>query len=182
MSQNINHVSHLKSKIVIDGKPKLPTPEKLIEGELAINYAEGVETISLKNESGSVVTFSSDDYYTAKKLGSAFTGANSAVTVTDAINELSSSAITSMDGYVMAESGTPVTSADTLNQAIGKVEKQHYEIVDFIEQKELVISASLNDLNSRFDGIIFKKITQSDYDNLVSSGATDQNTLYIITD
>jgi len=103
------------------------------------------------------------------------------------VNELASgshtsSGITSMDGYVMAESGTPITSADTLNEAIGKVEKQHYEIVDFLEEKELVISASLNDLNERFDSITLKRITQAQYDALVNAGETDPNTLYVVTD
>ena len=59
----------------------------LVEGEIAINFAENVETLSIKNESGHVVTFSSDNYYTEKKLGSGFTGANSANTVTKVIVE-----------------------------------------------------------------------------------------------
>ena len=87
MAKNINHVSHIKSKQVVDGKPKLPSASSLVEGEIAINFAEGVETISTKNESGNVITFSSDDYYTVKKLGSGFTGENSGKTVTDVIVE-----------------------------------------------------------------------------------------------
>ena len=62
------------------------------------------------------------------------------------------------------------------------------DLPDYDEQFE-TIAASLNDLeNSKaskvddLDGIKLKKITQSDYDGLVSSGATDSNTLYIITD
>ena len=86
MTQNVQGVLLKKSKQTNnDGTPKLPTSNKLVEGEIALNYAKGVETISTKNESGTVVTFSSDDYYTAKKLGSGFTGENSAKTVTEAI-------------------------------------------------------------------------------------------------
>ena len=58
-----------------------------------------------------------------------------------------------------------------------------------VDEELEVIATSLNDLESRkankledLDGIKLKKITQSDYDDLVSSGATDSNTLYIITD
>ena len=87
MAKNVNYVSHKKSKQIVDGKPKLPLSSDLVEGEIAINFAENVETLSIKNESGDVVTFSSDNYYTEKKLGSGFTGANSAVTVTDVIEE-----------------------------------------------------------------------------------------------
>ena len=88
MGKNANFVSHKKSKQKNqDGSPKLPLASALVEGEIAINFAENVETLSILNESGDVVTFSSDNYYSEKKLGSGFTGANSAVTVTDVIVE-----------------------------------------------------------------------------------------------
>lgn len=86
MAKNVEHISHIKSKLKTNGLPQLPSPDKLVDGEIAINYAEGVETISIKNESGSIVTFSSDNYYTEKKLGSGFT--NNDVTVTEAIDDL----------------------------------------------------------------------------------------------
>ena len=86
MAKNVEHVSHIKSKLKTNGLPQLPTADKLVDGEIAINYAEGVETISIKNESGSIVTFSSDNYYTEKKLGSGFT--NNDATVTEAIDDL----------------------------------------------------------------------------------------------
>ena len=86
MAKNVGHVSHIKSKLKTNGLPQLPSPDKLVDGEIAINYAEGVETISIKNESGSIVTFSSDNYYTEKKLGSGFT--NNDTTVTEAIDDL----------------------------------------------------------------------------------------------
>lgn len=92
MAKNTEHVQHVKSRLadIIGGKryPHLPNPSALTEGEIAINFAKDVETLSIKNESGDVVTFSSDNYYSEQKLGSAFTGANSAVTVTDYINGL----------------------------------------------------------------------------------------------
>lgn len=198
MSKNIEHIQHVKSNVVLEGKPKLPTSDVLVEGELAINYAEGYETISLKNSEGDIVMFSSDDYYTEQKLGSGFTGVNSALTVTDAIEEskitvdqvidsgtsastnaistsavydkitedeltwaialntlddninvhsantaihftsgdvqtqisdaltaltLASNAVTAMTEYAIAASGAAITTSDTLNQAIGKLEK-----------------------------------------------------------
>ena len=61
MAKNIDHVQHVKSSVVVEGKPKLPQPSALVEGELAINYADGVETISIKNASSDIVTFSSDN-------------------------------------------------------------------------------------------------------------------------
>lgn len=58
MAENIKrHVTHIKSKVVESGLPKLPTASQIQEGEIAVNYAKGYETLSMKNESGDVVTF-----------------------------------------------------------------------------------------------------------------------------
>lgn len=86
MAKNVEHVSHIKSKLKTNGLPQLPTADKLVDGEIAINYAEGVETISIRNENSAITTFSSDNYYTEKKLGSGFT--NNDATVTEAIDDL----------------------------------------------------------------------------------------------
>ena len=59
-NQTVNHVSHKKSVVVENGKPKLPTPDQIVYGEIAINYAKDAETISLKNNSDEIVTRSSD--------------------------------------------------------------------------------------------------------------------------
>lgn len=89
------------------------------------------------------------NYYTksetsgATELSTAFAGK------ADTSHTHASSAVTSMEGYAMAASGTPITTADTLNQAIGKLEKQNDEVVDFIEEKELAIAAAITDLDDR---------------------------------
>ena len=62
MTKNVNYLSQKKSKEVVNGSPKLPLATDLSDGELAINYAKGFETIAIKNDSGDVVTFSSDNY------------------------------------------------------------------------------------------------------------------------
>ena len=59
-NKTVNHISHKKSVVVEDGRPKLPTQDQIVYGELAINYAKDVETISLKNNSDEIVTRSSD--------------------------------------------------------------------------------------------------------------------------
>lgn len=48
------------------------------------------------------------------------------------------------------------------------------------DAEEAIVAAALNDLNDKFDGIRLKKISQSDYDDLVNAGEVDANTLYII--
>jgi len=52
---------HLKSNVVnSNGTPKLPTSEQIELGEIAVNYANGHETLAIKNSNGDVVSFSND--------------------------------------------------------------------------------------------------------------------------
>lgn len=53
-----------RSCVVTDGSPKLPTYDQLGYGEIAINYADGYETLSIRNSSDEVQSLSlgvSDD-------------------------------------------------------------------------------------------------------------------------
>ena len=54
-------VLHKRSNVTLsDGKPKIPTSEQLDYGEIAVNYAKDVETLSIKNTNNEVVTFSNE--------------------------------------------------------------------------------------------------------------------------
>lgn len=53
-------VVHKKSKVLVEGQPKLPSASTIEYGEIAINYADGHETLSIKNSSDKIATFSSD--------------------------------------------------------------------------------------------------------------------------
>ena len=55
MAENKLKIQHLRSKELVDGKPKLPT--ELDEGEIAINFATGHETIAIKNDHNQIVKF-----------------------------------------------------------------------------------------------------------------------------
>lgn len=112
MAKNIQHLQHIKSHVTENGQPKLPTASVLVEGELAVNYAEGYETISLKNDNNEIVRFSSDDYYTEQKLGSAFTGAYSAVTVTEALDSIE------IDVDQVIDSGTSASTNAVATKAV----------------------------------------------------------------
>ena len=55
------HILHVKSSQTTteNGKtiPKLPRPQDIEQGEIAINYAAGYERLSIKNSSGNIVSF-----------------------------------------------------------------------------------------------------------------------------
>ena len=161
MAKNINHIQHIKSSVVEDGKPKLPSSSVLVEGEIAVNFAKDVETLSIKNASGEVVTFSSDNYYTEKKLGSGFTGDNSGKTVTEAIDEseqVVSAALNDLNERKMDASAytpTDLTGYATEEWVDGRLgsgftdEFSARTVTEVIEKNEKVVAASLNDLNTR---------------------------------
>ena len=50
-------ILHKRSdELLEDGTPKIPSADQLQQGEIAINYAAGVETLSTKNSTDEVVT------------------------------------------------------------------------------------------------------------------------------
>ena len=59
-------ILHKRSSALIDGQPKLPTPEQLEFGEIAINFSKGHETFSILNTQSGITTFSSDEVRDAK--------------------------------------------------------------------------------------------------------------------
>ena len=65
MAKNFEHLIHKNSNVTTNGNPKLPTSGQIEYGEIAVNYATGKETISLKNSNNDIVTFSSDEQINA---------------------------------------------------------------------------------------------------------------------
>ena len=49
-NQTVNHVLHKKSVVVEDGRPKLPTKDQIEYGEIAVNYAKDVESLTTLEE------------------------------------------------------------------------------------------------------------------------------------
>ena len=52
------HVQHLHSNTITNGQPQAPSANDLLEGEIAINYADGHETMFIKNDNNEIVSFS----------------------------------------------------------------------------------------------------------------------------
>ena len=49
---------HLKSGVVnANNTPKLPNPDQIELGEIAVNYADGYETLAIKNSKGDIIPF-----------------------------------------------------------------------------------------------------------------------------
>ena len=66
-----NIVKNIRSNSVgTNGKPKLPLPNQLDYGEIAVNYKEGYETLSLKNDGNKIVSLSVNSVEDVKVNGS----------------------------------------------------------------------------------------------------------------
>ena len=62
----MKHILHKRSNVTeVNSEnvaiPKLPEASVLEHGELAINYADGFETIAIKNSNDKIVTFTTTD-------------------------------------------------------------------------------------------------------------------------
>ena len=61
---NETHVQFLRSNQITESDgisaPLLPSSSEVYDGELAVTYKDGFETISFKNSNGEIVTISSD--------------------------------------------------------------------------------------------------------------------------
>lgn len=147
--KNIQAILHKKSAALAQNgiDPKLPKASQLEYGELAINFADGHETLSIKNSSNEIVTFTNDQYWKDKELviASALNDLNSRIlaitvptNVSDLVNDVPYLAASDLDITPTENSTNGVTSGG---------------VYDYITEIEEATSAALNDLNERIDNI-----------------------------
>ena len=161
--------THIKSNVVNNGVPKLPTSDAIYYGEIAINYGASGETLSIKNSNDEIVPFSSDN-----AINKAF--------------EVHAKSLIDLDGRIVELKGTKVESGEfneivsdlnkKLSAASESLDNLYNEIVnltDKINKNEVVISESLCDLDKRI-----KKIDTS-YNNPTLTAITF-NSITWVTD
>ena len=136
-----NKIIHKHSSVITEsGKAKLPSAEQLEYGEIAVNYADGVETISLKNSENEIVEFKPAHYFEG------IIREDEAVTA---------AALTDLDRRLnVIESGEPIVNIIAAETAEMKDDIQDLSgevaaIANDIEDNELVIATALTDLNDR---------------------------------
>lgn len=59
-------VINKRSSVVLDNRPKLPSVDQIEYGEIAINFADGYETMSILNSNSGIVSFSADHIIESK--------------------------------------------------------------------------------------------------------------------
>ncbi len=159
-NKNFDHVSHIKSKLTREVLPeefygltptadnsdaegsspvklnlaKRPTAQNLIDGEIAVNYKKGHETLTIKNDADEIVGFvNENDFNQAQQIVALGLGQEKNERIED---------ISRID-----------QSISEMNEKIENIGSDIEERVDVlrndVDDMELTISASLNDLNSR---------------------------------
>ena len=135
---------HIKSNVVENGRPKLPQASQLLPGEIAVNYADGYETLSIKNSNNEIVTFTNDETFLAY--------------IDEQDRELATAAGIAMFG----DSGLTL---DVANFAYSANSEDYYlsgatslyeadEILsEAVLENERVTAEGLNDLNSRVNTV-----------------------------
>ena len=160
-NKNFDHVSHIKSRLPRETEEgefygltptadnseaegsspiklnlaKRPTAENLIEGEIAVNYLKGHETLTIKNTEDEIVAFvNENDFNEAQEI----VALGLAQEKDERVND-----IARLDSRITDEIGDKL---DKLEEEFdGKLE----EFDGNIEDLELIMSSALNDLNSR---------------------------------
>lgn len=157
MAKNIKrHIQHIKSAetdfVTVNGNDvvvaKLPQYEDLKDGEIAINYHDGYETISIRNDNNEIVTFPNinavntlieekaqdvlefDDTPTAESTNPVTSeGIKDYVDTGDSIQEITT-----------YQTSTPLAVGDTHDEALSK-------LVKIIDDNETTTARALTDLN-----------------------------------
>lgn len=131
-----NKILQKRSTDLINGKPKLPSSADLEYGELAVNYAKGQETITLKNNEDEVVEFKSKNYidstyYTKTETNTMLSGYVSE----DMVKQMIKEAISRIDGGIITpdepeEPETPETPDEPMVEEFGQISNDNQIIIN----------------------------------------------------
>ena len=180
-----NKIIHKHSSALVNGKAKLPTAEQLDYGEIAVNYAEGVETISLKNNSGDVVTFESQPTYkTDMPSGLTMVNAVGGINSGTKVSDLSGKTITSILDDLLFPTLIPA-STDHTDPSISGFELSPNKTLVEINSSASTISNAVFDPGkwTKYDASInyAGPITSSAYTLTINGKTTTATTLSSIT-
>ena len=155
-----NTIIHKKSKNLVNGVAKLPTAEQLEYGELAINYYDGQETITIKNSENEIVTFKTEEYNEQQReiLRKADSDTNARIdevyTVIEDNEEIVAESLNELNARVTELEGAGVTVDSTLSADSANAISNAAVTTKFNEvTAEIAKKADAEDLDSKQDKI-----------------------------
>ena len=169
-------VLNKRSVQVVNNGPKLPTSEQLEYGELAINYADGHETLAIKNNQNEIVPFSSDESiynHVQTQIDNSLVPIFSAITdITSAITDdefVVSTALNDLNSRINTISGDTYSLDSLLYELSGSVTDNYMTSSQTITTITNYVDNLRNDVNS-FSASIISEIEK---DELVISETFD---------
>ena len=152
-----NKIIHKHSSVITDKKAKLPNESQLEYGELAVNYAKGVETISLKNSENEIVEIKSTAYIEKIIEDNEFVTASALNQLNERCEDIEEE-IKGLDDKFATREHTheQYVTNETFNSRM--------------EEDERVIATALNQLNEKFTGV------QEEIEGLGSTYASKEHT------
>ena len=186
-------IKHLRSaELNKDGNgPLLPSGDTIQEGEIAINYRDGYETLAIRNNSGETVAFKSEEFYEGKhqEILQQVEGVNEKVdNLTQRVEDeglVIAAALTDLNSQIeilVENTPTNETISDIYSQLEGKASKESME--GFQTQLDL-IGDDVADIKENYatkayvDGKLFVG-TRDQYDEAYNNGLIAYGALVII--
>lgn len=185
--KNVQAILHKKSAALAQNgiDPKLPEASQLEYGELAINFADGYETLSIKNSNNEIVTFTNDQYWKDKELviASALNDLNSRIlaitvptNVSDLVNDVPYLTASDLDDTPTEDSTNGITSGGVydyiteieeatsaaLNDLNNRIDSETEDIYDVIIENEKVTATALNEINDKIDNEVYDTILENE--------------------
>ena len=147
----MNKIIHKHSSVITEnGKAKLPTADQLDFGELAVNFAAGVETISLENKEHKIVEFK-PSYYTRRLIAlNAISTATALNGLNDRVSVVEEEGISNIIANSIDEINKDVqTLSQKINDTYNKISNQFETIFLDIDSNALVVKTLVAYLNER---------------------------------
>ena len=144
-----NKLIHKRSSVITDNNPKLPQPDSLEYGEIAINYADGYETITFKNTENEIVEVRTKEYFD-KIIG------DKELITSNALNDLNLRVDGVEDAYALADEALKIYLEGLIDGLDNDIEiptklSEFTNDVPFVTQGEL--NDAYNIINSKQDAI-----------------------------
>ena len=139
MSNRKVHLQHVRSKMAGDEEryglfvketPKLPNAEQLNDGEIAVNYLEGVESLSIKNSTDGIVRFE-----TSAAL--------------DEVSEVVAAAFADFETRMDDMSSASDETVSAINARLNEMENVSSGIRSDLNEMEHVAASAFNDLEEK---------------------------------
>lgn len=176
-----NKIIHKHSSVITDGKAKLPTASQLEYGELAINYADGVETISMKNSANEIVEIKTTNYLEKIIVDNELVTAAALTNLDERIEEMDSTfsnAISETNEKVTKNELVTAHALTDLDDRIKFIEEGgldmsgKYVTIQDYEETEFVTATVLTELGDQIDTI---NTVIEDNEHVTAAALTDLN-------